>query len=205
MTISTSYLNGIDTCAGPSPPTPAAPDCEHVRRAEALLDDVPVVAANTASPGSQNGSALTGARAELQVICRQIEHAAEDVAAAQRPIAYLQRSIADADLSARDLETAQSAERDVLGAWLASDMQGPRPQPGKPLLEAERRSVEAAQNASAARSRLPDAQAVVQRASAHRNALVQRRSEAHKAAILEAVDEYLETKFLPALRIFRSS
>ena len=184
--------------------TPSPAVAERVERAEALLDDDRAVAANTAPSGAASAPMLTGVRAELATLNWQIEHAAQDLAEVQRPISRLQRHAVNADLARRDLEAAQSAERDVLGAWLASDMQGPRPQPSKALLEAERRAVETARDAAAARSALPDHQAAVQRASAHRNTLVQRQVEVRKAAVLEAIDEYLQNKFLPALRIFRA-
>ncbi len=163
-----------------------------------MLDDDRAVATLPALSGAQN------ARAELATLNRQLELANEDVAVAQQPISRLQRIIADADLSQSDLELARSRERDVLAAWISSDMQGPRPQPGKPLLECERRVVETAQDAAAARPMMADREAAVQRASAHRNTLVQRQVELRKAAILEAVSEFIAGPYADALWSFRA-
>ena len=203
MAITTSYFSANATVANPPPQTPAAPGSEHVERAEALLTEAEATPANIAPQSAQNASTLPGARAELQTVTRQLDQASADLAVAQQPISRLQRIVADADLSQRDLDAAQSAERDILAAWLASDMQGPRPQPSRALIEAERRVVEAARDAAAARSALPDHQAAAQRAAEHANAISRHRSEVHKAAIIEAVSEFVSGPFTDALRVFR--
>ena len=206
MTITTKFFHpddSIDVVSGPAPQIPPAPVSG---AATATLPTITDNGSRTVVPAPSvagNAPALCGPRAELETITRQIERASEDLAVARQPIANLERAIADADLAARDLESAQSGERDILSTWLACDRQGPRPQPSKALLEAERRVAETARDAAAARSALPNHQSAAQRAAEHRNTLVQRRSEAHKAVVLEAVSEFIAGPFTDALRLFR--
>jgi hypothetical protein len=71
------------------------------------------------------------------------------------------------------------------------------------LLQAERRTVETARDAAAARQALPEVEVRVAGVAARVRDLAQRRNAAHRAAVLEVVGDYIRETVVPAIGAIR--
>ena len=204
MTITTSYISGgIDVVSGPAPQNAAA------LVSGAAIATLPTITDNgsrTVVPAPSvagNAPTLKGERLDLLRANAAVTAANEDARVASEPVSRL-RALADGlSRAEQDLISRRSRYDGVVGEWISTGCRGDRPAVPPELVASERELAEKAADARAARSALPAAEVAAQAAAEHRNTLVQRQVAAHKAVVLQVVEEFVESQFLSALRVFR--
>jgi hypothetical protein len=172
-------------------------------RAEAVGDGSPDTgSANT--PTSAPQRAPLTARARLDIANRQLRAASDDLERHRQPVRRLRESINAVDAAERELDVHRQAHLTQQGQWLAN---GGRPdqRPAEPveLLKAEQRLVDAQRAGAAARAVIGDHEAALTAASRHVNAMTAARDEAYRDAIVAIAADYIDVRYLQAMRVAR--
>ena len=152
------------------------------------------------SPVSTWDARPSAARAGLRNLIGLLKVAIAELTEAQEPEQRLSAIVRKFAAAERDLTACRGEDDRLLGAWLAGGAEGGRPQPSERTLVAERALDALSFDAIAARAALPDHQSRVQVCAERVRELdIARRDAAYRVAI-EAVREFLEAEFRPALR-----
>lgn len=134
-----------------------------------------------APPLSEPRVRLAGAIAALNV-------AVEEMETAGQPCRRLGAALQACEAAARELAELRASDDAILATWLAEACPGPRPEPSGATLAAERRLAQLMRDGMAARSALPDAEAVFQRCAEIVRQLQRERDEAVHIVAVEAAE-----------------
>lgn len=198
-----NYVTG--NAGGPTGQTGHAPDRETAGRTEALLADDQAAAPEHAPEVAASGSALHHARLELLTLNDQLEQANGALARANEPCARLRLLADDLTRAEQKVVSQRSRYDETVGRWIASGCKGDRPECPPSLIASERELAEKAVDARAAKSALPDHEAVAALAAQHVRDLGVRRSKAHILAAVDAAREYCAAHFRLAFSHYRAS
>jgi hypothetical protein len=187
------------------PPTAAdapAAACGRAQHAEAAADGH--------TSGIDDAPASEPQRAPLSLARRELTDANQDLAAdtaaferCRQPVARLRRLMGDCADAEVELEDKRREFLSIIGGWLGAGALPPRPMEPSDLVDLEQRIGRLQRDSAAARSAMPDHEAV--QAAAHRQLLqsTARRNRALTAAILESVADYLDRQYVPTMRTAR--
>jgi hypothetical protein len=118
----------------------------------------------------------------------------------RQPVARLRSLMADCTSAEVDLENKRQQFLSIIGSWLGAGGLPPRPTEPTDLLEVEQRIARLQRDAAAARSALPDHEAVQSEAARYVAEATARRNAALRSAILAAVADCIERRLTPALQ-----
>jgi hypothetical protein len=142
----------------------------------------------------------SAARTALRTAIELHAAAAAELAESQAPERRLSAVIRELATAEHDLATCRAEDDDVLADWLADGAEGERPRPSMRTLDAERATAALGRDAVAARAALPGHQAKVQARAERVRDLGIARTDAAYLASVEAVREFLDTEFGPAIQ-----
>ena len=144
----------------------------------------------------RGGPARDALRAGIELLAV----ASAELAEAQAPEQCLSAIVREFEAAERDLTACRAEDDRLLGAWLADDAEGERPVPSVRTLAAERAVASLDRNVVAARTALPEHQAKVQVCAERVRDLGIARGDAAYRAAVEAVREFLDREFRPAIQ-----
>jgi hypothetical protein len=140
------------------------------------------------------------ARVNLCNAIKSLEAASTELIEAQVAGQRLVAIVRELETAENELAASRAEDERSLGTWLAGGADGERPQPSARTLAAERAVAALARDAVAARSALPEYEAKVQLCAERvRDLGIARRDVAYRVAV-EAVREFLDTEFRPAIQ-----
>jgi hypothetical protein len=128
--------------------------------ADDVLDGAEPNIAPAATAAASDGTVLTGARAELVLLNRQIEEASAALKHCAEPVKRLRGLLNDLSRAEQDLITRRARYDAIVGEWIATGCRGDRPPVPPELVAAERELAAATADARAAKTALPAHEAV---------------------------------------------
>ena len=140
------------------------------------------------------------ARDALHTAIRSHTAATEELTKAQAPEQRLSGVVYALATAEHNLTVCRIEDDRVLAAWLAAGAEGKRPQASERTLAAERAVAELERDAVAARAAIPEHQATVQACAERVRGLGIARLDAVYTASVQAVREFLDTEFGPAIQ-----
>jgi hypothetical protein len=139
-------------------------------------------------------------RDALRNAIKSLEAASTELTEAQVPEQRLLAIVRELETVEGELTACHAEDERALGTWLAVGADGERPQPSVRTLAAERTVAALGRDAAAARSALLEHQTKVQLCAERvRDLGIARREVAYKVAV-EAVREFLDREFRPAIQ-----
>jgi len=142
----------------------------------------------------------SAARDALRIAIELHAAAVDELTDSQAPEQRLFGVVQELATAERNLTACRCEDDRVLAAWLVDRAEGKRPQPSEQTLAAERAVTERGRDANAARAALPELQDKVQVCAERVRDLGIARLDAVYLASVQAVREFLDTEFGPAIR-----
>ena len=142
----------------------------------------------------------SAARDALRIAIELHAAAVDELTDSQAPEQRLFGVVQELATAERNLTACRCEDDRVLAAWLVDRAEGKRPQPSEQTLAAERAVAELGRDAVAARAALPEHQDKVQVCAERVRDLGIARKDAVYLASVQAVREFLDTEFGPAIQ-----
>jgi len=142
----------------------------------------------------------SAARDALRIAIELHAAAVGELTRSQVPEQRLSATVNELVAAEGNLSNCRGEDDRALAAWLADGAKGERPRPSEQTLAAERAVAELGRDAVAARAALPDHQAKVQVCAERVRDLGIARLDALYTASVQAVREFLDTEFGPAIQ-----
>lgn len=140
------------------------------------------------------------ARETLRIAIELLAVAAAELTKSQAPERRLSSVVDELTTAEHNLTACRAEDDRALAAWLADGAEGERPRPSVQTLTAERAIAALGRDAVAAQAALPEHQARVQVCSDRVRDLGMARTDAAYRASVQAVREFLDTEFGPAIQ-----
>lgn len=148
---------------------------------------------------------LSPARLQLRHRNEQFASAITDLERDRVPEKRLMAVVAELDEAEAELQRLRTEDERILGEWLGSGDDTPRPTASDATLECEQRLRRLRVDGDAARKMLPTVQDAVQHAAERARDLGQARKDARCMAAVDAAHSFASGVFLPALNAMLAS